>query len=367
MKLTRLLLATVTIGLCCAAGPFARSSAKNQVQSSKRLSAGCGCNDLTSIRNRLGGVDAVLTRLASESQGTAARRAFDAAAFDEGLGESIMQIMGETGGMGSMVIGDIDRSSCEIETGQSMSNIPGLPAGMAGSSCLTEGLTVGLNLRRKACLSGRNSSNEGNDYWEGRQMSDVIRELTEAYTAEAKFLRDQQNKLGPTCKKASGKPSEDLCENCIHYMFDASRTLPVVGTIRMWADEVIPFEVKPDRTVSGWGHIDTILDTSGSPCKFSGYNGAADFDITGRIATGNLHLTLTPRGTSQTISASMSVSCPPKGEAHSYPQSQTYTVNEILKVPAPGQVTEKRLDVGTLTSGAMDGEIILRLSMKLPR
>jgi hypothetical protein len=360
-----LISAALFVLFAAVSGPVLSTNANERTEFRSFGSAGCGCTDVSSINNRLKGVDAVLAQLASESRSPNAQTPFDAGEYDQGLGESIMRTMGTTGGLGSMVIGDLDRFTCDIETAQNLSNVPGLPAGFGGSSCLNEAVTVGLNLRRQACMSRRNPSNQGNDYWEGMRMAEVIRELTDAYTAEAKFLRDQLTRLAPLCRTATRKPTKNLCDNCIHYMFDAKRTLPVVGTIRMWADEMIPFDVHPDRTISGWGTINTVLDTSGSPCRFSGYNGAADFNITGRIATGNLHVTLTPRGMSQRISAAMSVTCPPGGKAQTYPQSQTYTVTEVLRVPMAGQqFTEKRLDVGTLTHGAMDGEIILRLSMK---
>lgn len=325
----------------------------------------CSCTDMAALSGRLKGVDAVLAALAAETRGPGVSGNVDAAAFDSGIGERLTEVLITSGGLNSLVIADIDRSSCEITTGASLANVPGAPAGLGGSACLTEGATSGLNVRRQACLTGRNASNEGNDYWEGRRTAEVLGELTAAYTAEAKFIRDRLTSLAPRCRTATRKPVKDLCENCIHYMFDATRTLPVVGTIRMWADEMIPFDVKPDRTISGWGTINTILDTSGSPCRFSGYNGRADFNITGNISRGNLNVTLTPRGSSQTVSAAMSITCPPGGKAHTYPQSQTYTINEQLRVPMAGQqFTEKRLDVGTLTRGAMAGEIILRLSMK---
>lgn len=325
----------------------------------------CSCGDVSSLTARRRGIEAVLTTLAAETRRTGASGVFDAAAFDNGLGERITETLLTSGGMSSVVIADIDRYSCEINTGASLANIPGVPAGLGGSACLAEAASAGLNVRRQACLTGRNASNQGNDYWEGRRTADVLRELTEAYTAEANLISDRLTSLAPRCRTASRRPVKDLCENCIHYMFDGKRSLPFVGTIRMWADEMIPFDIKPDRTISGSGTINTILDTSGSPCTFTGYNGVANFNIGGNISRGNLNVTLTPEGTSQRSSAAMSITCPPKAEAHTYPQSQTYTISEQLKVPMAGQqFTEKRLDVAVLTRGAMEGEIILRLSMK---
>lgn len=332
---------------------------------------GCGGADVTAMSARLRGVEAVLAMLASEAQRPTAQSTFNAGTFDQGLGESIQQTIGTKGGLDAIVIGEIDRTTCEIETGEALASVPGVPASLGGSACLREAVSAGLSVHRKSCMAGRNPANEGTDYWEGRRMSEVIRELTDAYSAEAKFLRDQLSTTEPLRNSARRQPTRDrrsetdLCENCLHYIFDAERTLPVVGKIRMWADEVIPFNVNADGTITGWGTINTILDLSGSKCKVSGYNGAADFNINGTISGGNLNVILTPRGNSQRTSAAMTMTCEQGGIAGTLPHSQEYTISEQLRVPSAGEpFSEKRLDVGALTLGGMQGEIILKLFMK---
>ena len=339
--------------------------AESPTRSSPAAQASCGCNSIPDMTARLKGVEAVLQLLATQTRSSAANAVFDPNSSSQDPGDAILETLATEGGIGSIVVADIDRFSCDISTGPDLSGIPGAAPASFGSACLRDAASTQLAVRRQVCMTGRNASNSGSDYWEGRRMAEVFRELTDAYTAEARFLRNQHTRLGPSCSAATRKPAKNLCDNCVHFMFDGTMTLPVVGTIRMWADEMIPFDVHPDRTISGWGTINTILDMSGSPCTMKGYNGAADFDITGQISGRTLSVRLVPRGASQRVSAAMSMKCPPDGRAHVLPQSQSYTVTEQMQVPGPGQqFTEKRLDVGQLTRGGMRGEIVLRLSMK---
>jgi len=339
--------------------------AESPAGSSPAAQTSCGCNSIPDITARLKGVEAVLQWLATRTRSAAASAVFDPNSSSQDPGEAIIETLATEGGIGSIVIADIDRFSCDISTGPDLSSIPGAAPASFGSPCLREAASTQLAVRRQVCMTGRNASNSGSDYWEGRRMSEVFRELTDAYTAEARFLRDQRTRLAPSCSAATRRPARDLCENCLHYMFDGTMTMPFVGTIRMWADELIPFEVHSDGTISGWGTINTILDMSGSPCTMAGFNGAADFNLTGRISGRTLNVSLVPRGTSQRVSAEVSMKCPPGGRARAFPQSQSYTVTEQMQVPVAGQqFTEKRLDVGQLTRGALQGEVVLRLSMK---
>jgi hypothetical protein len=331
------------------------------------LSASCSCNDVGALTDRLRGVEAVLRELGTQAQGPAQRGTFDANTFDQGLGEAVLRAQA-TGGIGSMVFADIDRFSCEINTGANLANIPGAPAGLGGSACLIESVTAQLNVRRQACLAAQNPSNQGNDYWEDRQMSDVIRELNNAYTAEANFLKQQIARLATTCGGMSStpvpKPPQNICNNCVQYLFEGERTLPAVGRIRMSANEIINFTVEPDNKISGTDSITTDLDMSGSPCTVSGYNGVAEINIAGEILGGYVNAIITPRGTSQRTSAHMTITCPPDGKAEVFPVQQNYVVRESLKIPVKGQrYTEKRIDVSARTMGAMRGYIILRLFM----
>jgi hypothetical protein len=268
-----------------------------------------------------------------------------------------------------MVIGDIDRSSCDLETGQNLANVPGLPAGIGGSACLRDAVTVGLNVRRQACMSGRNSANEGTDYWEGRQMSSIISELTNAYTTEANYLKQQLANLSATCGRASTAkpvptPPPHTCLNCVQNIFEGEYTLPVIGTIRMHSNQFISFTVNPDNTISGADSIITTLDTSGSPCRISGFNGVADINISGAIVGGDLNAEITPRGASQRTSAHMTITCPPKGKAEVFPEPQNYSMTESLKIPVRGQqYTEKQIDLASRSQGMMHGNVTLRLFM----
>ena len=200
--------------------PLITSKAEGSPSSTRFPSGSCGCNDISGINSRLIGVNAVLTRLATEARSPSAQQQFDANTFDQILGEPIHETMGRNGGIASMVIGDIDRSSCDLETGQNLPNVPGLPAGIGGSACLRDVVAVGLDVRWQACMSGRNSSNEGTDYWEGRRMSSIISELTNAYTAEANYLKQQLANLSGTCGRASTAkpvptPPPHTCLNCV--------------------------------------------------------------------------------------------------------------------------------------------------------
>lgn len=349
--------------------PLITSKAEGRPSGTRFSSGSCGCNDISGINSRLKGVNAVLTRLATEARSPSAQQQFDANTFDQILGEPIHETMGRNGGIASMVIGDIDRSSCDLETGQNLANVPGLPAGIGGSACLRDVVAVGLDVRRQACMSGRNSSNEGTDYWEGRRMSSIISELTNAYTAEANYLKQQLANLSGTCGRASTAkpvptPPPHTCLNCVQYIFEGEYTLPVIGTIRMHSNQFISFTVNPDNTISGADSIITNLDTSGSPCRISGFNGVADINISGAIVGGDLNAEITPRGSSQRTSAHMTITCPPKGKAEVFPVQQNYSMTESLKIPVRGQrYTEKQIDLATRTQGMMHANIILRLFM----
>lgn len=363
-------------------GAFFTSSASHQLVTkaepvsetpNKRSIASCSCNDVSALTSRLKGVEAVLSELGKQGQGPANRGVFDADTFDSALGETITRTLLTAGGIGNLQIAQIDRFSCEVDTGENLSNITGMPAGLGGSACLREAVTAQLNVRRQACLSGRNSSNEGTDYWEGRRMSEVIRELNDAYTAEANFIKQQLAGLAPTCRNSGPNPRTNPrlppsppkgSKNWLWYEFEGERTLPFVGRIRMTANETIPFTVATDNTISGTGTINTVLDMSGSPCQVTGYNGVADILVTGEIIDGFVHAKVTPRGSSQRTSAPIKITCPPKANAHLIPQQQNYALIEILKVPEPGQpYTEKIIDVNAQTMGAMQGIITLRLFM----
>lgn len=368
MKITFLSAIILLAALCPNfSDPLITSKAESRPSGNLFSSASCACNDISGINSRLKGINAVLAKLATESRSPAAQQQFDASTFDRSLGDPIQETMGRNGGIASMVIGDIDRTSCDLETGQNLANVPGLPAGIGGSACLRDAVTVGLNVRRQACMSGRTSATEGTDYWEGRSMSSVISELTNAYTAEANYLKQQLTSLSVRCGGGSSAkqvplPPKNICKSCVQYLMEGEYTLPIVGTIRMNANEIIDFTVNPDNTISGADTITTNLDASGSPCRISGYNGVADINIGGEILGGYVNAEITPRGTSQRTSAHMVITCPPKGKAEVFPVQQNYSMTESLKIPMPGQrYTEKRIDLTTRTQGMMHGYIILRL------
>jgi hypothetical protein len=371
MKITILSTIVLLAALCPNfSDPFITSNAEARFLVTRFASAACGCNDVSGINSRIKGINAVLARLATEARSPTAQRQFDASTFDQTLGDPLMEIMGTNGGIASMVIGDIDRTSCDLETGQNLANVPGIPAGIGGSACLRDGAAVGLNVRRQVCLAGRTAANEGTDYWEGRQMSTIISELTNAYTAEANFLKQQISSLSAACRISGAKtvpvptPPPHTCLNCVQYIFEGEYTLPMIGTIRMHSNQFISFTVNPDNTISGADSINTTLDTSGSPCKISGFNGVADINIAGAIVGGDLNAEITPRGASQRTSAHMTITCPPKGKAEVFPVQQNYSMTESLKIPVRGQrFTEKQIDLAARTQGMMHGNIILRLFM----
>lgn len=342
--------------------PANADSTRTPVETSRR--SACSCSDAGSLNDRLRGVEAVIREIASQP-GPPNRAVFDAGVFDERLGDAILRAQAK-GGIRAMVIGDIDRSDCSITTGASLGNMPGVPAGLGGSACLIESVTTQLDVRRQACQAAQAPANQGNDYWEGRPMAEVIRELNSAYTAEANFLRQQISRLAATCRSGNPRPvptpPKNICQSCVQYLFEGQRSLPVVGTIRMSANEIINFTVAADNTIAGTDTINTALDTSGSPCTITGYNGVADIEISGELLGGYVNAVIKPKGASQRTSAHMKITCPPEGKAEAFPVQQTYEIRESLKIPLRGQrYTEKRIDLSTQTMGAMEGYIILRL------
>jgi len=325
----------------------------------------CGCNDVGDLTNRLKGLEAVLEELEAQRQGPAGRGTFDANTFDDGLGTAILTAQMTKGGMGSILVADIDRFSCEVSTGADLAGMEGVPAGLGGSACLIEAVTAQLDVRRKECLAAQTPSTQGHDYWEGRRMSEVMRELTDAYTAEAGFIRERLAGLRPTCGGPGPAPRatrpKATCTNCLQYILEGTRTMPVVGRMRMFSDSRIPFTVKPDGTIEGGGTILTELDMSGSPCQVSGYDGVAEILVSGRISGGYLDATVVPKGASQRVSAAMKITCG-EGWAQSIPQQQDYSITQRLKVPGPGDpYSEETIDLGARTLGAMQGSIVLRL------
>jgi hypothetical protein len=325
----------------------------------------CGCNDVGDLTNRLKGLEAVLEELEAQRQGPASRGTFDASTFDDGLGTAILTAQMTRGGMGSILVADIDRSSCEVSTGADLAGMEGVPAGLGGSACLIEAVTAQLDVRRKECLAAQTPSTQGHDYWEGRRMSGVMRELTDAYTAEAGFIRERLAGLRPTCGGPGPAPRatrpKATCTNCLQYILEGTRTMPVVGRMRMFSDSRIPFTVKPDGTIEGGGTILTELDMSGSSCSVSGYDGVAEILVSGRISGGYLDATVVPKGASQRVSAAMKITCG-DGWAQSIPQQQDYSITQRLKVPGPGDpYSEETIDLGARTLGAMQGSIVLRL------
>ena len=153
---------------------------------------GCGCTDRADLAARLRAVQATIRLLESSATAQAGREPFDANTFDSGLGEGILTAQMTAGGMGAALpVADFDRYSCEITT------VPFL----GGSACALQSLNAQFSVRQQACQQSQTSAGQGNDYWEGRMMSEVIRELRTAYAAEEAFINQQLAGLtGAACQ-----------------------------------------------------------------------------------------------------------------------------------------------------------------------
>jgi hypothetical protein len=314
----------------------------------------CGCADAAELANRLKAVQAVMGLLDSRASATPSGARFDANDFDSGLGEDILKASMSAGGIGAAIpAADFDRFSCDINT------IPIL----GGSACTLESLNAQLSTRQQACRQSQAAA-QGNDYWEGRLMSDVIRELRQSYAAEQAFINQQLMRLaGSSCQSSASTPPPVTCRNCLQYILESTRALPIVGRMRMFSNSVIPFTVGAGGQITGSGTIQTELDMSGSPCKVTGYNGTADILVSGQINGTVLNAIIAPRGASQTTSAAMRITCG-DGVAQVFPQQQNYLLSQVLRVPGPGvRYTEETIDLGSRTRGAMQGLIVLRLYM----
>jgi len=350
LLLANLSLFSGTAGAEAADGPQVAGpvGAVAQVQS-------CGCADSADLAARLKAVQAVIQLLDSPATAQAGREPFDASTFDSGLGEGILTAQMTAGGVGAvMPVADFDRYSCDITT------VPFL----GGSACSVQSLTAQFGVRQQVCRQSQ-SDGQGSDYWEGRMMSEVIRELRAAYAAEEAFINQQLARLTGTACQGSLQSPEPVppvkCRNCLQYIMEGTQTFPVVGRIRMFSNSTISVTVNADGRVTGSGTILTELDMTGSPCKASGYNGVADILVSGQINGGVLDAFIDQLA-GQTTSAAMRITCPPSGVAQSLPQQQFYEVKQRLRVPGPGvPYTEETIDLGVQTGGAMFGMIVLRL------
>jgi hypothetical protein len=326
----------------------------------RSFATACGCTDIAGLTDRLKAVEATLREIAARSTGPAARGTFDSGTFDSGLGEAMIKAQFTAGGMtAAMPIADIDRNSCQITNNSAL----------GGSACLLESFNAQLNVRRQACMQGRTGEE---DYWEGRPMSAVLAELTNAYTAEADFLRQQIATLNRTCTRPGTGPSTrpaarpTACGgNCVQYIMDGTRAFPppIMG-IHMFSNSTIPFTVSANGRISGSGTIVTGLELPGSSCRISGYEPNADILVDGQVTGGILEATVRPKGQSQTTSAAIKIVCPPGGFAQEFPQQQYYVITQKLRVPGPREAyTEETIDLGAQTQGAMFGTVVLRLYM----
>lgn len=354
LLLTFFALGAVTAGVISLSLAAPRDIAAN----SSNLAA-CSCTDKSGLAGRLRAVEAVLRELSTQASGPAARGTFNSETFDSGLGETIIKAQFAGGGMTAvMPLADIDRNSCDISDNS---------AALGGSACLLASFNAQLSVRRQTCLQGRSGDE---DYWEGRPMSAIITELTNAYTAEADFLKQQIATLNNSCGGRSPKGPTPVTRpgncgaNCVQYIMEGTRPFPPpINGVRMFSNSTIPFTVANGR-ISGSGTIVTNLELPGSACTVSGYEPNADILVDGQITGGILEAVVRPRGQSQTTSAAMKITCPPGGFAQSIPQQQYYVITQKLRVPGPREAyTEETIDLAARTQGAMPGTVVLRLFM----
>jgi hypothetical protein len=338
LLLTSLSIAAATNAYAGQRGPAAQAQA-------------CGCADATELASRLRGIEAAIKVLDSQAAAQSRQR-FNADTFDSGLGESILMAQMQAGGIGAAIpAADFDRFSCEITTIDAL----------GGSACAIRSLNAQFSSRQQVCRQSRKAPDDGTDYWEGRMMSDVIRELRASYVAEAAFIDEQTKRLASSCGSSAAPPPPANCRNCLQYILEGTLTLPLVGTLRMVANSAVPFAIASNGTITGQGTIVTTLDMSGSPCTVSRYNPRAPVRVTGQITGNVLNVVITPQA-GPGFSAGMTIRCPPGGVAHNISQSETYAVQQQLQLPAANRpYSEESIDLATRTRGAMNGRIILRL------